>query len=580
MSKDREYWHIPKRSDLHQAIVFIHGVYEKYHGKSWNASSQDRIGSYLARKGSTNNGRNITPQSIRTLLAAIPQYFGFIIINEDTTPHKIEVTDAGKKIIEETRQYLEEISYSNLREGKKLGALISYSAFFELQFKKLQLSNPNVTSYCSNISVSPIYCIVKLLEQLSYLDKEEIAMYVFKIKDHSEINLKLLEIQNFRKLSSEDRHSLVYQFEQTENGQKALVKAPTTTYFLTLCSYLPFFNIKKGEISLSNSADIDEVLLIYKQLNTFNYEDDRFLWNDFYTNTSVVSSPFKITVKNKYYSDVFVIIYRDKKVVLQKMISTQFNDNKLEINILFGIENRIEVYSCDSSDLLLAEVIQDRKEELIIENDPNSNHLSQNKINYYDLINAHINSKTFDDEFIKRLQLINAKTGKDYILDKNLRGGRLEELFYQLLKSKFNEGILKEEPIWNGQYDALGLPRPAPGGKGYGDIVLFVDELQIIFELTTIHSKSAQEKSEAFSVPDHINNHAIDNPNKKTIGIYLAPLIHKRVSEGMKTNKIIANGELFSFEISTFLELFKNNEGSVKEFLLNLEKFELQQQLN
>ena len=404
MSKDREYWHIPKRSDLHQAIVFIHGVYEKYHGKSWNASAQDRIGSYLARKGSTNNGRNITPQSIRTLLAAIPQYFGFIIINEDTTPHKIEVTDAGKKIIEETRQYLDEISYSNLREGKKLGALISYSAFFELQFKKLQLSNPNVTSYCSNISVSPIYCIIKLLERLSYLDKEEIAMYVFKIKDHSEINLKLLEIQNFRKLSSADRRSLVYQFEQTENGQKALVKAPTTTYFLTLCSYLPFFNIKKGEISLCNSADIDEVLLIYKQLNTFNYEDDRVLWNDFYTNTSVVSSPFKITVKNKYYSDVFVIIYRDKKVVLQQIISAQFNDNRLEINILFGIENRIEVYSCDSSELLFEEVIQDRKKELIIENDPNSNHLSENKINYYDLINAHLNSKTFDDSsFEKRV---------------------------------------------------------------------------------------------------------------------------------------------------------------------------------
>lgn len=577
MSKDREYWHIPKRSDLHQAIIFIHGIYENYHGKSWNASSQDRIGSYLAKKGSTNNGKNITPQSIRTLLAAIPQYFGFIIINEDTTPHKIEVTDAGKKIIEETKKYLENISYNNLREGKKLGKLINFSDSYELQFKKLQLSNPNIISYCSNVNVSPIYCIVKLLEKLNYLNKEEIAMYVFKIRDHSEISLALLEIQNFRNLTDKDRKSLIDQFKQTDLGNKALVKAPTTTYFLTLCSYLSFLDTNKDKIILSKNSNVDDVLLIYKKLKNFNYENDKNLWNDFFTNARVVSSPQKYSIRNLYDSDVFIIVYRNNKVVLEKIISNQTYDNHLIINVIHGLGNKIEVFSCKNSKLIHQEEICDESEELIIKNDFTRNHLTDCQINYPEIINEHIDSKTFDDEYLKKLKLIHLKTGKDYISDKNLRGGRLEELFYQLLKSKFNEGILKEEPIWNGRYDDLGLPRPAPGGKGYGDIVLFIDELQIIFELTTIRSKSSQEKSEAFSVPDHINNHAIDIPNKKTIGVYLAPIIHKRVSEGMKTNKIIANGELFCFEISLFLELFQKNESSLKEFFLNLEKFELSQ---
>ena len=49
--KDKEYWHIPKRTDLHQSIVFTMGVAEHYNKKTWNASAQDRLGSYLAKKG-------------------------------------------------------------------------------------------------------------------------------------------------------------------------------------------------------------------------------------------------------------------------------------------------------------------------------------------------------------------------------------------------------------------------------------------------------------------------------------------------------------------------------------------------
>lgn len=573
MSKDREYWHIPKRSDLHQAIVFIHGIYENYHGKSWNASSQDRIGSYLAKKGSTNSGKNITPQSIRTLLAAIPQYFGFIIINEDTTPHRIEVTDAGKKIIEETRKYLDKITYSNLREGKKLGSLISASYYYELQFKKLQISNPNIISYCSNINVSPLYCIVKLLDSLTYLNKEEIAMYVFKIRDHSELSLTTLEIQNFRNLNKKDRNSLINEFKKTDHGHKALVKAPTTTYFFSLCSYLSFLNIKDDKMYLSKDFNIDEILLIYKKLKNFSYGGDKNLWNDFYTNTSVLSSPQKYIIKNHYICDLFIIVYRNNRVVLEKIISNQTGNNQLTFNVIHGLDNQIEIFSCESSKLIFKKDISEDNKEIVIENNSIRSQLTEHYLNYSEIIKQHIDAKNFDKNYLKRLKLIQAKTGKDCLNDKNLRGGRLEELFFNLLKNKYNEGILEEEPIWNGQYDSFGLPRPAPGGKGFGDIVLFIDNIQIIFELTTMRSKSQQEKSEAFSVPDHINNHALDQPKKKTIGIYLAPIIHKRVSQGMKSNKLVSGVELHSFKISTFLELFKKNESSLKEFFLDLEKY-------
>ena len=148
--KDKEYWHIPKRTDLHQSIIFTMGVAEKYHKKTWNASAQDRLGSYLAKKGATNNGRNITPQSIRTLLAAIPQYFGFVYINSSTTPNTIEITEAGKKLIEENKDFINKNRFNNLIIGKQKKLTINISNTFLNQFKKLQITNPFVEQFCDN----------------------------------------------------------------------------------------------------------------------------------------------------------------------------------------------------------------------------------------------------------------------------------------------------------------------------------------------------------------------------------------------------------------------------------------------
>ena len=58
--------------------MLLKGILDSnYNGKTWNGSKQDRLGSYLGKNGATKNGKNITPQSLRTLLASIPQYFGF-----------------------------------------------------------------------------------------------------------------------------------------------------------------------------------------------------------------------------------------------------------------------------------------------------------------------------------------------------------------------------------------------------------------------------------------------------------------------------------------------------------------------
>ncbi len=568
---DREYWLIPKRSDLHQAIVLLHGLYENYNGKSWNASAQDRIGSYIAKKGSTNNGRNITPQSIRTLLAGIPQFFGFVIKDDDFTPPRLSITNVGKKIIEETKRDIENISFSNLREGVKTGKTITYSNYYLLQFVKLQITNPNIISYCANIFVFPLYCLLSVLKNVDFLSQEEIAIYLFKIKEHAQIDFIVREIKIFRGLKQKEKEDLINSFKKTDNGNKSLVQAPSTTYFLSLCSHLDLFNIKRGFISLKENklSEIDNILENYKKLKPINFGNDKNLWNDFYTNANVKTTPSKLKIINNYKNDIYISFKRNGKIIEQFILLNNNLNNEKLIYLINELDNHIEVMCCESHELLLNKNINEEKYELIIKSKDKN---SSEDINYISSILEHINSSTFDAQFQKKINLLNKMTKNNFSKDKNLRGGRLEELFFLLLKSYHDKGIIKDHPIWNGKYDDNGLPRPAPGGRGYGDIVIFIKDLQIIFELTTIKSKTGQEKSEAFSVPHHIKNHSDENPSKKTIGVYLAPIIHERVTFGMSNNEILGNSKLHCMKIDYFLETFidQNTEDKIYNFFNEL----------
>ncbi len=572
MSKDREYWYVPKRSDLHQAIIFVHGIYEKFNGKSWNASTQDRIGSYLAKNGATNDGRNISPQSVRTLLAGIPQFLGFVKKVDNTTPSKIEVTDVGKRLIEETSKHKNACTFNNLREGHRQGETINYSEFFELQFYKLQLTNPNIISYCSNLSVFPVYCLLKSLEKLNYLDKEELAIYIFRLKDHSEIDFKINEIENFRKLSKSERQALVNNFKKSDIGNKSLVQAPLTSYFFSLCKYLNCFYIDEDKIFLNKNYVPGAYRSFYKNIKPFDYGKEIDLWDDFFTNHEVKSSPIKYEIKNDYSGDVFIIFKRNKRVIYEKILSNreENNENIMFLEIIKDLDNELEVICCETSKVILKKSLIDEKTEISSELD--SSDYGGSEIDYKKLIEEHCSSNNYDSHLKRKVKLLNKITGKDLTNDKNLRGGRLEELFYRLIQNDFLKGFLEEEPIWNGNYDDSGLPRPAPGGSiGFGDMVLFIDDLQIIFELTTIKSKSGQEKSEAFSVPHHIQNHAKEHPNKRTIGVYLAPKIHERITEGMKSNSILGDSKLYCFDIERFLDLYDKNKADLKSFFFNLD---------
>ena len=253
-NRDKEFWLIPKRANLHQSVVLLKGILDSnYNGKTWNGSKQDRLGAYLGKNGATNSGRNITPQALRTLLASIPQYFGFTFINTDTTPNTLFVTEAGNTIVKELDSFLKNYDYSNLREAEKDEGTINYSDTYLKQFLKLQLTNPVILKDCESILVFPLIFTLKVLKKTRYLTFEEIALFIFRSKSQNEIDFVTLEIENFRNLEYKRQLQLVEAFKQTHLGNISLVQAPTTSYYQKLCSYTGL--IKKSSVTLKSNNE-------------------------------------------------------------------------------------------------------------------------------------------------------------------------------------------------------------------------------------------------------------------------------------------------------------------------------------
>ena len=66
--------------------------WEKFLGKSWSSSKEEMLGSEMGKAGLTESGKAITHQSVRTLLANLPKYLGFVYLDYSSTPPRIFVT--------------------------------------------------------------------------------------------------------------------------------------------------------------------------------------------------------------------------------------------------------------------------------------------------------------------------------------------------------------------------------------------------------------------------------------------------------------------------------------------------------
>lgn len=568
-NRTKELWLIPKRVNLHQTICLIDGILErKYDGTSWNPQKQNNLGVNLKKWGATKTGKNISPQAMRTLVASIPQYLGFLYINTESTPNTICLTEAGMALWRKHKNEL--VKVPNLVKGKDL--LITESEAVLKQMEKLQITNPVINKDCENIQVFPFRFLLKVLREVGYLDQEEIAYFLFKVRREDEVDAIVQEIENFRKLPTENREALIKAFRNTHIGQITLAKASSAGYFISLCQITGVTDKVKvtpanrnGAIAALKIRDtytayVEEMLNSrYKYAETYDFGDNLQLWIDYMGNPARDYPPIDVSLINKVNCRFLVQVFQDGVCkyddlmeaagVLQfPMFVNEHYDikiidaatgNELEmLDICPSFEQReYEIDGAFHQTEAANETLEDVAQEII----------------------AHCEAPNFAGKTLNYLNTLSKTTDIDKISDKSLRGAYFEYYVFKMLSLLKEDGVI-DEVVWNGKIGKYGLPVQAPGGKnGTPDIVFTIDDLHIVVELTTIKAKTLQFKAEGSSVPDHIRLYKQES-GKNVAGVFCAPVIHQRNTAIMKSAIEPYGIELHCMTDKEFVELLLSGE--------------------
>lgn len=574
-NRSKEIWLIPKRANLHQTICLIDGIIERnYDGTSWNPNKQNNLGVNLKKWGATRDGKNISPQAIRTLMASIPQYLGFAYINSNTTPNTICLTEIGYDLWNYHKDKL--VKVPNLNDGKD--KIITSSKLVLKQMEKLQITNPVILKDCENILVFPFRMTLKLLLKLDYLDVEELAYFVFKIRDESEFDLAAKEIQNFRKLQEEERISIIDEFKKTHIGNITLVQAASSKYYQSLCCLTGIIdNVKIKPSNLSSTLSgikikeeykqyVSSVITKYQGVQPYDFKNNLSLWIEYIGNPKRMIPPFDVEFKNENEDSIFITI---KKNDVPLDCDVLEKNSCMYFPMFINEEYELEISNIEDGQLL-------GKEKILPNYDNNSFSIKFREKEHYlkqesleDLckeVMIHSNSNNFDGKMANYLKVINKITGVNKLEDKSLRGAYYENLFYKILNSLKDSNKI-DDVIWNGKIGKYGLPVQAPGGKtGTPDIIFSINGVDYVLELTTIKSKAMQFSAECSSVPDHIRLYAQTTKNK-VVGIFVAPIIHERNTNTMKSVLEKSNIEILCIEDKNFLKLLKSD--NIQQEIIN-----------
>lgn len=570
-NRDKEVWLIPKRTNLHQSICLIDGIIKRnYDNKTWNGSKQNNLGVNLKNWGATSKGKNISNQSIRTLLASIPQYLGYVYIDTLTTPNVLRLTPAGKKIWENNHLKLQKIENLNKDKDKT----IQESLDVLKQMEKLQITNPIILKDCENISVFPFRFLLKLLKRINYIDVEEMAYFLFRSKSEEDIDLVELEIKNFRKLSHDDRFILIDTFKKTHIGNITLVDAPSTNYFISLClmtgiiekvSVQPSNKLKKIKaikIKESKISYVDQILTKYKNTSTYNFKNNLKLWIEYIGNTDRDFPPINFKIISNCKNILWTIEQNNR------FIDGDITDMNYEyiLPVFLYEDYTIKLYDTDSGNMI--QCLNITIDDSINTFEINSNELPLNNkvedpVSYLiNEIKLHCESRNFSQTNLNKLKVIASITGNDKSNDNQLRGAYLEYYFYELLLELKRQNII-DDIIWNGKKGKYGLPVQAPGGRiGTPDIIFTIDDVDFVLELTTIKSKSQQFSAEASSVPDHIQLYNKET-NQTVKGIFSAPQMHERNIMTMKSTLKSYGLDIICLTIDDLLDIFETKNRKI-----------------
>ena len=549
LSRTKELWHIPKRGSVHQTVYLVHILMnDKFNGKTWSRTTQESLATEMRKAGITRNENALSHQAVRTLLANMPKYLGFIYIDESTTSHKLIVTEVGHELA--AHHDVGSIKFEKkLSAYKAKNSLIKTSPIFRNQLLKLIISNPIILKDCENILVFPFRFTLKLLLELNYLDIEEIAYILFQVKSEDEFQCIVQRIKNFRTLTPINRTEEINAYKKTPEGNLTLTKAPSAGYYMSLCESTEICKKTKATVNKTSKQNlrairlvdrkaVEEILEKFHNVKIFNFTDNLVLWKEYYTKPNRILPPITITFRLKSTEECLISIkngtHDERGIISNKtdFICPVFPNEDYMVDVFTysstkpSLQTKVRFSETDEHlDLKIKKstaVI--RTKEIIVEA------ITEFFSGQYD---------GFDKNYRDKLKVLQTIEKKNYLSPPSppKLGGRLEFLFFELLKQLEGEGVI-DKVIWYGRTDKFALATPAPGGKqGNPDITFEIDDYLFVVELTSIRAVRMQwSGSEASSVPDHIASKKQECPLKKVIGIFSAPEIHPQLEQNLTLN--------------------------------------------
>ena len=557
-TRSLEIWHIPKRQNIHQIIGSVEILsQDNFNGKSWTSMKQESFNTLLGRYGLTERGRPLSPSARRTLEALI-KYLGFIVIDSSTTPSTMHVTNAGFELIRKHGSVLG--LGRNLKIVSSDGNEVLESNIVEHQMNKLQITNPVIREDCVNILLFPFRVTLKLLLELGFLSKEELGYIVFSMKKEDEFNLIVEKIKTFRQLPEDRRKAEIDAFKITEIGNLTLVQAPTAGYYIGLCIATGLCKRKSSDLYIKDEKK-QEILLVlkkYKNLRPFDFGDNLRLWIEYFGDFKRINPPLLVDIKTNLSEKCYVRIYNNENNETASGVVSNFSS--LGIALFENDEYRFDFFSFSNATLFYSEKKKIESDILKfslpivkekIREDDNQETLEKKIIDL-------INSKDYDPIYAHHLSMVSSITGKTNFSTAQLRGGRLEYLFFRLLQEYKNLGKI-DDVIWNGRVDEFGIMYPALGGKeGYPDVYFFIKQKVYVLELTTIRANAMQWSVEGGSVHDHIMNlQKKIGVQYSTHGIFSAPSIAPRLKEMFKHIETKENIPHHTIPIEDLIKEFK-----------------------
>lgn len=552
-----EIWHVPKRGSIHQIIGALNIIQHfRIDGKPWPSTKRKLFDQKFAMWGFTSRGRSLSRNASETLEALI-KYLGLLVVDQEG---KIKVTPAGKALIEEFPVKEPKKKKRKLKETMQSMGTVS-SGVIKKQMMKLILTNPTVLAYCRNMKIAPFRETLRLLldEKISYLTPEEMAMFLFHMKNTAQKQRVRGAILRFRSLSANRRNDLVERYKGTPEGNLTLRQAPTAIYWRQLCMNTGLFEVDNASLKLRSEKEqeVKDLLKKYED-EIYNFKSNKQLWYEYFTIPRRIRQPIDIRLKLRHVgpTEYSVAVLRGKKLMKGLLID---GERIFEVPVFPNEEIRITATDLETGDVVRSVKRRFGQREEFLEIDVLKKKKSEIDKNVYaGKISEHISSPDFDTQYQRHLKIVGDHLGRDLLNRKSrasLRGGRLEFLFARLLEQLELEGRIRS-PEWNGFIDEFGVMRPAPGLRsGQPDISFKCGKMYYLLELTTIRAASGQWTAEGSSVPYHIKNFVTRTRITDVIGIFCPPVVHERVDASLKNTLIPDRCYIICLAITDFVDI-------------------------